>query len=79
MSHSKGYDGISIEHLKLINKDLSKCFTLIINKSLNSGIFPDVQVTTTSFSGEVILYYLSNIIYRPISRVVIGREFDYRY
>ena len=35
--------------------------------SLGSNIFIDmiqgVQVTTTSFSGEVILYYLSNIIY----------------
>ena len=41
MSHSKGYDDISTEHLKLINKDLSKCLTLIINQSLNSGIFPD--------------------------------------
>ena len=41
MSHSKGYDGISNEHLKLINKDISKCLTLIINQSLNSGIFAD--------------------------------------
>ena len=41
MSHSKDYDGISTEHLKLINKDISKCLTLIINQSLNSGIFPD--------------------------------------
>ena len=41
MSHSKGYDGISTEHLKVVNKDLSKCLTLIINQSLNSGIFPD--------------------------------------
>ena len=41
MSHSKGYDGISTEHLKLISKDISKCLTLIITQSLNSGIFPD--------------------------------------
>ena len=41
MSHSKGYDGSSTEHLKLINNDLSKCLILIINQSLNSGIFPD--------------------------------------
>ena len=41
MSHSKGYDGISTLHLKLINKDISKCLTLIISQSLNSGIFPD--------------------------------------
>ena len=30
---------------------------------LLSFCFTCVQVTTTSFSGEVILYYLSNIIY----------------
>ena len=39
MSHNNGYDGISTEHLKLINKDISKCLTLIINQSLNSGFF----------------------------------------
>ena len=41
MSLGKGYDGIFKEHLKLINKDLSKCLTLKINQSLSSGIFPD--------------------------------------
>ena len=65
MSQCKGYDGISTEHLKLINKDHSKCLTLIINQSFNSGIFPDKlkiakvtpiykkgdkQIITTSYS-----------------------------
>ena len=67
MSHSKGYDGISTEHLKLINKDLSKCLTLIINQSLISGYFPDkpkiAKVTPIYKKGD------RQIInkYRPIS------------
>ena len=38
---SNGYDGISSELLKLVNDDISSCITLIINQSLNTGIFPD--------------------------------------
>ena len=48
MSHSKGYDGISTEHLKLINKDLSNCLTLIINQSLNSGMSNNEQLNILS-------------------------------
>ena len=29
---------------KEVNKDISKCLTLIINQSLNSGIFPDISL-----------------------------------
>ena len=67
MSHSKGYDGVSTEHLKLINKDISKCLTLIINQSLNSGIFSDklkiAKVTPIYKKGDKQI--ISN--YRPIS------------
>ena len=41
ISQSKGHDGISSELIKLINNDISRCITLIINQSLTSGIFPD--------------------------------------
>ena len=77
MSYSKGYDGLSTEHLKLINKDISKCLTLIINQSLNSGIFPDklkiAKVTPIFKKGD------NQIItnYRPISVLpVISKNFE---
>ena len=77
MSHSKGYDGLSTEHLKLINKDISKRLTLIINQSLNSGIFPDqlkiAKVTPIFKKGD------KQIItsYRPISVLpVISKIFE---
>ena len=38
---SNGHDSISSELLKLVNIDISDCHTLIINKSLRSGMFPD--------------------------------------
>ena len=41
ISQSKGHDSISSELIKLINNDISRCITLIINQSLTSGIFPD--------------------------------------
>ena len=41
LSSSNGHDGISLELLKLICDDISKCITLIINQFLMSGIFPD--------------------------------------
>ena len=41
LSCSNGHDGISSELLKLINDDISRCITLIINQSLMSGTFPD--------------------------------------
>ena len=77
MSHSKGYDGISTEHLKLINKDISKCLTLIINQSLNSGIFPDnlkiAKVTPIYKKGDKQI--ITN--YRPISVLpVISKIFE---
>ena len=76
MSHSKG-DGISTEHLKLINKDISKCLTLIINQSLNSGIFPDklkiAKVTPIYKKGDKQI--ITN--YRPISVLpVISKIFE---
>jgi len=39
-SHSKGHDGITSELFKLINDDICSSITIIINQSLNSGIFP---------------------------------------
>ena len=77
MSHSKGYDGISTEHLKFINKDISKCLTLIINQSLNSGIFPDklkvAKVTPIFKKGDKQI--ITN--YRPISVLpVISKIFE---
>ena len=77
MSHSKGYDGLSAEHLKLINKDISKCLTLIINQSLNSGIFPDklkiAKVTPIFKKGDKQI--ITN--YRPISVLpVISKSFE---
>ena len=41
MPQSKGHDGISLELIKLINTDISSIFTIIINQSLTSGIFPE--------------------------------------
>ena len=41
LSRSNGHDSISSELLKLVNIDISDCHTLIINKSLRSGMFPD--------------------------------------
>ena len=77
MSHSKGYDCLSTEHLKLINKDISKCLTLIINQSLNSGIFPDklkiAKVTPILKNGDKQI--ITN--YRPISVLpVISKIFE---
>ena len=77
MSHSEGYDGIPTKHLKLINKDLSKYLTLIVNQSLNSGNFPDklkiVKVTPIYKKGDKQI--ITN--YRPISVLpVIFKIFD---
>ena len=66
-SHSRGHDGISWELLKLIADNISKCITLIINKFLHSGIFPDnlkiAKVTPIHKKGDSKL--ITN--YRPIS------------
>ena len=71
----KGYDGISSEHLKLFNKDISKCLTLIINQSLNSVIFPDklkiAKVTPIYKKGDKQI--ISN--YRPISVLPVISKF----
>ena len=40
-----------------------KCWYRKLSFSYRNNDIIAVQVTTTSFSGEVILYYLSNIIY----------------
>ena len=71
MSHSKCYDGISTEHLKLIYKDLSKCLTLIF------GFFPDkpkiAKVTPIYKKGD--RQIVNN--YRPISVLpVISTVFE---
>ena len=44
MFHSKCYDGISTQHLKLIKKDLSKCLILRINRSLKCAVNARVGV-----------------------------------
>ena len=66
------------EHLKLINKDISKCLTLIISQSLNSGIFPDklkiAKVTPIYKKGDKQIITNYN---RPISVLpVISKIFE---
>ena len=39
--NSQSHDGLSSKHLKLIKHETSKAITLIVNQSLNTGIFPD--------------------------------------
>jgi len=41
ITKAKGFDNISADLLKLTNNRILKYLTLIINNSLNSGIFPD--------------------------------------
>ena len=38
---SCGEDGLSVKLLKLIKEDISKSITLVINQSINTGIFPE--------------------------------------
>ena len=42
LSSINGHDGISLDPLKLISDDISRCITLIINQSLRSGTFSDM-------------------------------------
>ena len=39
--NSQNHDGLSSKHLKLIKHETRKAITLIVNQSLNTGIFPD--------------------------------------
>ena len=39
--NSQSHDGLSSKHLKVIKHETSKTITLIVNQSLNTGIFPD--------------------------------------
>ena len=39
--NSQNHDGLSSKHLKVIKHETSKAITLIVNQSLNTGIFPD--------------------------------------
>ena len=39
--NSQSHDGLSSKHLKVIKHETSKAITLIVNQSLNTGIFPD--------------------------------------
>ena len=39
--NSQSHDGLSSKLLKLIKHETSKAITLIVNQSLNTGIFPD--------------------------------------
>ena len=48
--NSSGHDGISNKLLKLIGHVLCKSLTLIINKMLTSGIFPDAFKTAKNYS-----------------------------
>lgn len=76
-SHSSGHDGITTELLKLINDDICKSITLIINQSLTTGIFPDkmkiAKVTPIYKKGNK--HDISN--YRPISVLpIISKLFE---
>ena len=77
ISTSKGHDGISLELLKLITNDISKCITVIINQSLTSGIFPNslkIAKVTPIFKKEN-NKLITN--YRPISVLpVISKVFE---
>ena len=42
--NSQSHDGLSSKHLKVIKHETSKAITLIVNQSLNTGIFPDKLV-----------------------------------
>ena len=39
--NSQSHDGLSSKYLKVIKHETSKAITLIVNQSLNTGIFPD--------------------------------------
>ena len=39
--NSQSHDGLSSKLLKLVKHETSKAITLIVNRSLNTGIFPD--------------------------------------
>ena len=39
--NSQSHDGLSSKLLKLVEHETSKAITLIVNQSLNTGIFPD--------------------------------------
>ena len=76
-SRSNGHDGISSELLKLISNDISDSITLIINKSLKSGIF----LNQLKIAKVTPIYKKDNkkIItnYRPISVLpVISKVFE---
>ena len=64
---SSGHDGISNKLLKLIQDEVSKPLTLIINQMLTTGIFPDAfkqsKIVPIFKKGDSSL--LTN--YRPIS------------
>ena len=69
ISTSKGHDGISSELLKLITNDISKSITVIINKSLTSGSFPNnlkIAKVTPIFKKEN-NKLITNYYNRPIS------------
>ena len=66
--NSQSHDGLSSKLLKLVKHETSKAITLIVNQSLNTGIFPD----KLKYATKVIPIYkkgdntkLDN--YRPIS------------
>ena len=73
--NNQSHDGLSSKHLKVIKHETSKAITLIVNQSLNTGIFPDklkcAKVIPIYKKGDN-----TNLdIYRPISILPTGSNF----
>ena len=82
MSMSKDHGGISTELLKLVNNDISSCITLIINRSLTTGIFQDklkIAKVTPVFrkcDKKLINNYRPISVFPAISKVIETVIFD---
>ena len=73
--NSPGWDGISNRIVKHIKEEIVKPLTMIINKSLETGVFPD----SMKLAHVTLLYKLEslNTNYRPISLLpVLSKVFE---